>query len=236
MSSRGAKRGGICFRCARERIPEAVSGVNADVADFGRFRRNDKRARNPFSKVVVALLVSGLCAPSASSACSQTCARGCLPLREERERARAARATPDKTDRLRTSAASEKQIPRRYACAPLLGMTCIRPAPRAPRPAPRAPRPAPSALRPAPRAPRPAPRAPRPAPRAPRPAPRAPRPAPRAPRPAPRAPHRIPYNFTAFSRSTMRASASARGRSISPSRIIPVSASASARRAVDVPR
>ena len=46
----------------------------------------------------------------------------------------------------------------------------------------------------------------------------------------------VPYSFAAFSRSTMRASVSARGRSISPSRIMPVSASAKARRAVDAAR
>ena len=45
-------------------------------------------------------------------------------------RANSARATPDKTDRLR--APGEKQIPRRYACASLLGMTFL-PASRVPR-------------------------------------------------------------------------------------------------------
>ena len=45
----------------------------------------------------------------------------------------------------------------------------------------------------------------------------------------------VPYSFAAFSRRTIRARASARGRPISPSRIIPVRANASARRAVDAP-
>ncbi len=41
-----------------------------------------------------------------------------------------------------------------------------------------------------------------------------------------------PYNFAAFSRSTIRASSTARPREISPSRTIPLSASASAFRPV----